>query len=114
VARIFVGPFLNVVVPRKVKASVLLLISGWLSKIVVLNFKLTYHIWQNAIGQFIFQCCVLWTTNLKFTVAMAALQEDKKPTLVSHPFVVLLDTMDQLSRESNFIALYSAAMHTTT
>jgi len=24
--------------------------------------------WLNVIGQFIFQYCVLWTTNLKFTV----------------------------------------------
>ena len=24
--------------------------------------------WLNAIGQFIFQYCVMWTTNLKFTV----------------------------------------------
>ena len=38
----------------------------------ILNFKLTNHIRQNcpvnAIGQFIFQYCVLWTNNLKFTV----------------------------------------------
>ena len=59
----------------------------------------------NAIGQFIFQCCIFWTTNLKFTVAMAALQEDNKPTWVSHPVLVLLDTLDKLGRESNFIGL---------
>jgi len=46
----------------------------------ILNFKLTNHIWQakshlaklsglpNMIHQFTFQYCVLWTTNLKFTV----------------------------------------------